>query len=479
MKGGVRSDEPAQDPGICIGIAGLVDLHSVTASLFVPVLAVAAVFAARGAETDGPVTNPVPAVADRDLSARREESERIVWALHPREAVPEADFRRVDQLGFDIPKPDAGGFRALAGGGRARILARLTETAIRSNWVERASPTPAAWIPWDSAQRALSLLAVPFWDGTRFIDARTIVWNGHRLSPDAKAELALLNEMTRSVDESRFDCLFEPSDVTSATPASVREDLDMAGVSVTFDSAKHLWIVSAYDPVAASVRDRLQAWPSLQARYLIYRRTRGEDDPEVRALLRGMDELGFDVAFSNGIPVEVSSRRAELLASLPKPPPDSGDFVACLLAVPPESWKPVDEAVVRGELWRLGAVPRFVGRSWLDLRKRAENGLDPPPHVRHLLFQLNTLQSRYERESRERELLPPNRLLGLSDACPRELLAFTRMAIYAEGYGVAFDHGNGLWILSDDPEEHPREFLQDVARYERLVGSTNRTDAVP
>ena len=291
--------------------------------------------------------------------------------------------------------------------------------------------------------------------------------------------LALLNEMTRSVDESRFDCLFEPSDVTSATPASVREDLDMAGVSVTFDSAKHLWIVSAYDPVAASVRDRLQAWPSLQARYLIYRRTRGEDDPEVRALLRGMDELGFDVAFSNGIPVEVSSRRAELLASLPKPPPDSGDFVACLLAVPPESWKPVDEAVVRGELRRLGAVPRFVGRSWLDLRKRAENGLDPPPHVRHLLFQLNTLQSRYERESRERELLPPNRLLGLSDECPRELLAFTRMAIYAEGYGVAFDHGNGLWILSDDPEEHPRELLQDVARYERLVGSTNRTDAVP
>ncbi|MBQ9726399.1 MAG: hypothetical protein IJV65_02720 [Kiritimatiellae bacterium] len=176
---------------------------------------------------------------------------------------------------------------------------------------------------------------------------------------------------------------------------------------------------------------------------------------------RMLDELGFDLQETNGFHVVCSSNRAVALSVLDRTTRENGGIGGDTNAM--QAIRLLHES---------RSVPRIVDGTWLDLRLKARNGLATNETVSFKISQVNELQLRVDaQKAHEKQLLAssPNIMF---DTSAETLLAFSRMAIYLDSYGLVFNPDSRIWILVSDRKQHPPEDPETVRRYERIISES-------
>ncbi len=180
---------------------------------------------------------------------------------------------------------------------------------------------------------------------------------------------------------------------------------------------------------------------------------------------RVLDELGFDLLKTNGHYAVRSSNRATALSALDRATRENGWFD-----------ETTNTAHAIWILHELHSVPRIVDGRWLDLRLRAGNGLATNETISAKIAQLNELQLRIDapKEDETRPLsITPTMMV---DTSAETFLAFSRMSIYLDSFGLVFDPDARIWMLVSDRKQHPSERPETVRLYERIVSQSIELD---
>ena len=273
----------------------------------------------------------------------------------------------LDSLGFAIKQN--GMETSVSDSFRARLLAELTVFAQTNKTgslpVRGESPTTSNW------DLLLSIhFCLPRWNGKRFLDQRRTAWNGFELPSIAKADLHIVNRKVKSsTSPDGLDTSYPPVFADEPITAEAWSELIGMGFSLEFEKDHHLWKITGHDSVAARLNGRIEASKRLLVSY------RGavasKDDPKAILIAENLDSLGFDLAVSNGIPLVLSSRRAELLAQIPIP--NSGDSISLNEFVDSLPGDTPDVRMIQSILQKLslsGDDVRFVHGIWITSSRK-------------------------------------------------------------------------------------------------------------